>query len=229
MNRRWPVVSFDAGGTLIEPWPSVGHVYASSAAAVGFGGVDPDSLNRQFAAAWRQAQSDGFDYTRREWASVVAQSFHGLVPEPASQALFSDAYERFAQPAAWRVFDDVRSTMTALRKVGVRLVVTSNWDERLAPLLERLDLAAEFECILVSAEIGFHKPDPRFFQAATTRMGVPAEQILHIGDGEREDVLAARLAGWSALRLCRHAGNALARGELGSLGDALPRILQGHD
>ena len=47
-------VTLDVGGTLIEPWPSVGHVYAEIAARFGAPGHAPALLNRQFGEAWRR-------------------------------------------------------------------------------------------------------------------------------------------------------------------------------
>src|SRR5580700_10426449 len=41
-------VTFDVGGTLIEPWPSVGRVYAEVAARHGLE-VAAEDLDRQFA------------------------------------------------------------------------------------------------------------------------------------------------------------------------------------
>ena len=45
-------VTFDVGGTLIEPWPSVGHVYANVAAHHGAPSLPVKVINRQFARAW---------------------------------------------------------------------------------------------------------------------------------------------------------------------------------
>src|SRR5512133_1823564 len=59
-------ITFDVGGTLLEPWPSVGHVYAEVAARHGLPGLAPEALNRQFHAAWRALPE--FHYTRAEWA-----------------------------------------------------------------------------------------------------------------------------------------------------------------
>src|ERR1051326_3255670 len=44
-------LTFDVGGTLIRPWPSVGHVYASAAQRYGYSNINPEILNRQFTAA----------------------------------------------------------------------------------------------------------------------------------------------------------------------------------
>jgi FMN phosphatase YigB (HAD superfamily) len=34
-SRPVEAVTFDVGGTLIEPWPSVGHIYAEAASKLG--------------------------------------------------------------------------------------------------------------------------------------------------------------------------------------------------
>ena len=45
-------VTFDAGGTLLEPWPSVGAIYAAVAEEFGYPHLAPERLNSAFAAAW---------------------------------------------------------------------------------------------------------------------------------------------------------------------------------
>src|SRR5262245_44047237 len=126
-------VTFDVGGTLIEPWPSVGHVYATVAAEFGISGIAPEQLNRGFVQAWKARQS--FDYSREAWRELVDQSFAGLTPHPPEEACFNAIYERFAQTDVWRVFDDVLPTLKALRASGLKVAAISNWDERLRPLL----------------------------------------------------------------------------------------------
>ena len=69
-------VSFDVGGTLIEPWPSVGHVYAAVAVDHGHRGISPATLDRQFAEAWKR--KTGFDHSRSAWRALVQQTFTGL-------------------------------------------------------------------------------------------------------------------------------------------------------
>ncbi len=45
-RKRIRAVTFDVGGTLIEPWPSVGHVYAEVAARHGVAAIDVATLNQ---------------------------------------------------------------------------------------------------------------------------------------------------------------------------------------
>jgi len=78
-------VTFDVGGTLMAPWPSVGHVYARVAEPhIGFR-ADPDQITRQFAQAWRDRGE--FDYSREGWFDLVRHSFRGAAE--VSESLFS--------------------------------------------------------------------------------------------------------------------------------------------
>jgi len=193
-------ITFDVGGTLIEPWPSVGHVYAEVAAQFGVTRVAPELLNHRFGAAWEA--KGNFDYSRAAWRRMVRQTFGeqagALPPE-----FFPVLYERFAQPDAWRIYDDVVPTLEHLARRSLRLAVISNWDERLRPLLDRLKLSRHFEAIFVSTEMGHAKPAPEIFRQAAAELKLPPEALRHIGDSAREDVAGAQAAGWQAWLLDR--------------------------
>jgi putative hydrolase of the HAD superfamily len=197
-------VTFDVGGTLIEVWPCVGHVYAEVAARNGIKGLSPTSLNRRFAAAWRAAKR--FGYSRSDWAALVDATFLGLTERPPSRTFFAELYDHFSTPGAWHIFDDVIPALQTLAGRGLKLGVVSNWDERLRPLLEHLRLARYFETIVVSGEVGTAKPAAAIFQHAIQRLQLPPEAVLHVGDDLSMDVRGARAAGLRALRLQRGDG-----------------------
>jgi putative hydrolase of the HAD superfamily len=202
-------VTFDAGGTLIEPWPSVGEIYSRVAAKLGAGTVAAGRVQRQFHAAWRRKAD--FDYTRKAWAEMVAESFSGLMAQPRDERLFEAVYEEFAGPSAWRIHDDVLSTLDHLASRGVALGIISNWDERLLPLLRALKLADYFDAIVVSCDVGFTKPSPVIFEQAACKLGLPPPVILHVGDSHQADVMGARAAGFASLELARSAAPAAGR------------------
>lgn len=191
-------VTFDAGGTLIEPWPSVGAVYAGVAREFGLE-CSEERLTAQFMGTWKLRS--GFRYSREEWAEVVRHSFAGIAE--VSDSLFDAIYTRFSEARSWLIYDDVIPTLQTLERMGVRLAVVSNWDERLAPLLETLGLAAYFDRIWVSSELGAHKPDERIFGRAVEALGLGAERVLHVGDSWREDVEGAMGAGLKGVRIRR--------------------------
>lgn len=192
-------VTFDVGGTLMAPWPSVGHVYSRVAKAhIGFT-ADPELITRQFVNAWRMRGE--FDYSRQGWFELVRHSFHGVAE--VSEGLFTALYDSFSTHDAWRVYEDVLPCFEALRKQNVRLAVISNWDTRLKPTLKSVGLHDFFEVITVSGEHGHNKPAREIFEATAAALNLPGGEILHIGDSHREDFLGAQNSGFAALHLDR--------------------------
>lgn len=196
------VISFDVGNTLIEPWPSVGAVYAEVAARHGAPGLDPDRINGLFLAAWF-VERGTFRYRRADWQSLVQRTMSPLHSLGSDPVFFDALYEHFAGPEPWMIYDDVLPTLKTMQSCGIRIIATSNWDDRLRPLLVSLGLASYFEFILVSGEEGVHKPDPELFLRASRRLGVDPGEILHIGDSLSEDVAGATAAGCQAVHLVR--------------------------
>ena len=224
MNRftKIQAVTFDVGSTLIEPWPSVGHLYAEVAARHGMPQADAETLNRQFAAAW-QAKTK-FDYSEAAWFELVRQTFAPL-GSTLPNSFFPDLYRRFAEPDAWRVYDDVLPTLDLLAAEGLKLAAISNWDERLRPLLKGLNLDGFFETIVISGEIGFQKPSPVIFEQALRRLSLPAGAVLHVGDSASEDVRGAISAGLQGVLIRRRNRTEVRAGEIRSL-EELPVLIR---
>jgi len=69
-------------------------------------------------------------------------------------------------------------------------------------------LGSHFEAIVISAELGVGKPDPRIFRAALDALGVAGADAAVVGDSLERDVAGARRAGVRSVWLDR-AGAAL--------------------
>jgi putative hydrolase of the HAD superfamily len=218
-SRDICAVTFDVGGTLIRPWPSVGHVYAGIAARHGYRNVPTDVLNEQFAAAW--SSKGDFNHSRAAWLRLVEETFNGLIDPSAVQVFFDGIYVVFAKAESWRLFDDVRPVLEVLRARGFKMGIISNWDERLRPLLGQLRLESAFDVITVSIEAGCAKPAGGIFERAANSLGLPPHSILHVGDSLREDAHGAAAAGFRALLLDRTGGPGAAA-TIGGLGELLP-------
>ncbi|HTL17816.1 MAG TPA: HAD-IA family hydrolase [Patescibacteria group bacterium] len=193
-------VTFDVGGTLIQPWPSVGHVYAEVASRNGLQ-ISPELLNRQFVEAWKGFE--GFNHTKEDWGRMVDLTFQGLARTPPSLTFFEELYSRFMSPEVWRTFPDVHHALETLRSRGLKLAVISNWDERLRPLLHSLELNRYFEEIVISCEVGAAKPYVRIFSHAAEALKLSPGEILHVGDDPIADVGGAHSAGFKAVLLDR--------------------------
>lgn len=204
---RIRAVTFDVGGTLIVPYPSVGAVYADVAHEFGHAEIDPRQVEYQFKDAWL-ARSD-FNYSRQAWYGLVRQAYKGQMASVES-SLLEAVYERFAQPESWKVQEDVLPALEILASNGFKLGIISNWDERLRPLLERLKLRPYFDSVVVSCEVGFTKPSPVIFEHAVRNLRVSPDSVVHVGDNIAEDVNGALAAGLAAFLVDRnaHSGDA---------------------
>ena len=58
-----------------------------------------------------------------------------------------------------------------------------------------------FTATIYSCDVGHTKPRIEMFDAARTALGVPASDILHVGDLERTDIAGALAAGFRAVRI----------------------------
>jgi len=78
------------------------------------------------------------------------------------------------------------------------LSVLSNADLSLRARLERDDLAALFDDVVISAEVGLAKPEAAVFHLAAERLGVAVAECVFVDDGDR-NVEAARDVGMRAV------------------------------
>jgi putative hydrolase of the HAD superfamily len=106
-------------------------------------------------------------------------------------------------PDCFAVFPEIGGVLATLRRAGYPLAIVSNWQCGLGHLCDELGLGDAFEHILSSAELDCAKPDPRIFAEACRRLGVPAKEILHVGDTMVDDIDGARDAGLQAVLVWR--------------------------
>jgi putative hydrolase of the HAD superfamily len=204
MSTAVKVIFFDAAGTLIAPVESVGLTYSRIAAQVGVKAPSHE-LDVSFREAWRAhppplhpVGRPPLDDDRSWWREVAGQTFTKALgaPLPADvmDPLFEKLYAHYAEPAAWRLFDEVKP---ALHKLCLRhrLIVVSNFDRRLLKILSGHGLMDMFEKVILSSEVGASKPHPRIFQAALLAADEPAAACLHVGDDPKCDVEGAEMAG----------------------------------
>ena len=102
-------------------------------------------------------------------SDLIESMFRGMLPEP-------------------RMVAAVRAARQACVKTGL---VSNSWS---VDHYDRDLLAELFEDVVISAEVGMHKPQPEIFQLACERLGVdPAEAIFV--DDLRENIAGAEAVG----------------------------------
>ncbi len=118
-----------------------------------------------------------------------------------------DTY-RQARPAQARLYTDVAATLAQLRRDGYRLaLLTDNPAASQQMKIEVAGLAASFDALVLSAELGTAKPDPLTFETAAQRLGLPPDQLVMVGDHLYRDLVGALDSGYRhAFRVRRDGG-----------------------
>ena len=208
-------VVFDAVGTLITPDPPVATAYHRCGVAHGSRRTLPD-VKIRFAQAFgsplratppqtsQHKTSEAVEYGF--WRAVVAAVFDDL-PEPAADACFLELFAHFAAADSWRVYADVPDTLAALHELGLPVAVASNFDARLHGVFAGHAELAGIDARFVSSELGWRKPDARFFETVCDRLGLGPADVLYVGDDPQADLAGAAAAGLRSLLIERDAAS----------------------
>jgi len=208
---------FDVGGTLIEPYPSVGAIYERIGREFGLE-QDQSHIERVFRSVFtehvRRAGDEPLALGRDEptthvwWRTLVFQVFDVLGFDGDREGLFRAYFTAFEDPSAWRVHDDVFPTLSTLRDRGIGMGIISNWDYRLPALLEQLNLSTYFDEALISFREGIAKPSVDLYRRALNRVAHPAHAIRYVGDHVDLDLEPARAVGMDAYIVDREGASA---------------------
>ena len=121
-----------------------------------------------------------------------------------------EAVEPFKQSfrAAWGkthvLVPEAKETLETLCKRGYRLFAASNSFGHLQrSRLAYAGLLPYFEDTYISMDIGYDKPDIRFYLEALRRSGLQPHEVLMVGDSMTTDVLGAQAAGLDTCYFCR--------------------------
>ena len=205
---RW--VFFDAVGTLFRVRGSVGEVYGREASRYGFEGTPERPgygvIDRAFKRAFRKVQKasplaarSGEAAQKEWWREVVRETFRDLGPFPRFDSFFESVFDLFATDAAWELQPGCRRVLNRLQLQGRNLGIISNFDSRIDPVLESLEIRQFFDLVSVSSESPHAKPDAAMFRMVIRRAGTVPDRCLHVGDHPEEDYDAGRAAGLHAL------------------------------
>lgn len=91
------------------------------------------------------------------------------------------------------IYPDVRQSLADLSLTGIEVGFAGNQTARAGRILRTL--FPDLRILLTSDELGYEKPDSRFFVAVADKVGVSAEGILYVGDRLDNDIDPAQKVG----------------------------------
>lgn len=143
-------------------------------------GVAKDELYRAYELT-RSARAVGtFGSQHGDMAAVVEAT--GVEPAPSLIERLLALEREFA---SWGVdvWEDSLPVVAELRARGVGTALVSNCSHSTRPVVDRLGLADAFDAIVLSFEVGAHKPEPAIYQEALRRVGgVAPERAIFVDD-----------------------------------------------
>lgn len=197
-------VFFDAVGTVLFPSPTASTVYVEVARRHGFT-LDPQTVRErlwyQFRVEEGRDREQGWltSEAREEarWRAVVSAAIDG-----ATEELFRELYRHFAQPHAWTVPPAAAECISRLHRQGVKLGLASNYDSRLASVLEGTPALHPLrDRLVISSLVGWRKPARSFFDEVIRVAGCDPAEVVFVGDDVENDFQGATAAGLRAVLL----------------------------
>jgi putative hydrolase of the HAD superfamily len=188
---RFPVVAFDLDGTLYPNW----RFYLLLLPFV----IKEQRHLRAFGRARdRLRAEEGIRepplYERQaRYMSEILGTEPRLLAEKTERLIYRGWEPLFKKV---RLFPFVKETLRALKDGGVKLGLLSDFPPKAK--LEYLGLSGLWDTVLCSEEIGRLKPDPLPFRELVRSLGVPAEEILYVGNSFPYDVLGSKRTGMKA-------------------------------
>ena len=108
-----------------------------------------------------------------------------------------------AVPKDFVLFNDTVPALQQLRDAGSKVGVITNLRRDLDELCDRVGLSSYLDFTVGSEEVGMEKPHPPIFMAALKRVGAAPEEVVHVGDQVRSDVMGAKGVGMQAVLIDR--------------------------
>jgi 2-haloacid dehalogenase len=195
----YDVLTFDCYGTLID-WEA--GLLAALRGPLAAHGVDAseDALLEAFARHEAELEAGPYRSYREVLGGVLtAMLAHvGQVPSADEVAAFGGSV------ADWPAFPDSAAALARLHE-RFKLGVITNCDDDLFAASERR-LGVAFDWVVTAQQSKRYKPNPRGFELAFERIGLPPARILHVAQSLFHDHVTAKRLGLRTVWVDRRAG-----------------------
>jgi 2-haloacid dehalogenase len=193
---RFDAITFDCYGTLIDWEAGIAGGLQRILAAHGADAEREELLERY---AREEALLEAGSYVR--YRAILARAMIevaeglGVVPTDAERAWFGGSV------GEWPAFPDTPGALARLAG-RFRLGVITNCDDDLFAASNRR-LGVTFDWIVTAEQVGSYKPDPRNFEVAFERLGLPRDRILHVAQSLYHDHVPAKALGLTTVWIDR--------------------------
>lgn len=186
--NRFEVLTFDCYGTLIN-WEDGILDCLHRILAAHSTNIDDAALLRLYGDFEASAEQGVYRPYREVLQTVVQEFGDALGFSPTAEEVHSLAESL----GTWRPWPDTVAALHKLRR-RFRLAIISNIDDDLfAATLPKLEV--DFDPIITAQLARAYKPSLKIFDLALSRINVPTDRVLHMGQSIYHDVVPAQSLG----------------------------------
>ena len=186
------VLTFDCYGTLID-WE--GGLLAALRAPLAGHGIEASDDEVLEAFARHEAEIEAGPF--RPYRAVLEGALKAMLAH-FGQVATPEELEAFGGSVAdWPAFPDSAAALARLH-ARFKLGVITNCDDDLFAASERL-LGLSFDWVVTAQQTKRYKPNPRGFELAFERIGLPPSRILHVAQSLYHDHVPAKRLGLSTV------------------------------
>ncbi len=182
---------FDLFGTLVHELPSE-EFWASVDAIADAVGAERAAFRAGWEATTTERQTGvlaDIEANVRTICEQVGVAYSGSAVAVALRVR-RGMYERWFRPR-----DGALETLAVLRERRYALALVSQCAPDTPALWRTSPLGGSVDVEVFSSEVGLRKPDPAIYRLAATRLGVPSEGCVYVGDGAYGELTGAAAVG----------------------------------
>jgi putative hydrolase of the HAD superfamily len=195
---KYQAVIFDLYGTLVENFPSSkgNEVLRRAAAALGVSPAD-------FISQWSAAYAERMNGTTKNFQACIINICQRLGVKPTEEQIETAAgiKREMTRQEVTSSLDGAMETLSYLKQNGYKTGLVSNCGMETTMVWPRTSLSPFIDVLVFSCIEGTMKPEPRIFQIALEKLGVPPEACLYVADGMSQELTAASKLGMQAVRV----------------------------
>lgn len=203
------VIVFDLGGTLMEyvgmPYSWVGYYKTGFEAVAKKQGIDVSDEDIEKSADILKGFNPRVNYREKEYSpeDIITKALDHWQANLSPDECIEDFFEGLHLKGL--IYPDSLLTLSKLMKAGYK---TATMTDLPTAMSEKIflntagELAGYVNLYVSSLSCGFRKPNPRGLELIAEHFGVPAAELIFVGD-EEKDRLTAENAGCRFIRINR--------------------------
>ena len=142
-------------------------------------------------------------YIHHGWYRVLEVCAEEGLLAPATAEELKEAV-RYIVNNCWPItsvpYDFAKPTLKKLREKGYKLgIVTNGGHDNQANKINTLGLEPFVDEIVISGDVGVHKPAPEPFLVKCEKLKLPPEELVYVGDNPKNDVEGSRKVGYTPI------------------------------